>query len=271
MAEDKEKEQDPYKGMFGDDLPEEKIENKDGDLGSDGGDNGDGGDGDGDGEGEGGEKSPLDLALEGLTPEDIRAKILNDPRIKSTREAMEGDVRKRVQEEAIEARIAAMSQEDIATQIASDPQFATLYANVLANKDARTKQDWSDALVHDSQVMSTSTTIAVYTEAIKTGPFTDEVKAKLQPENFRGEENPIGTFINAYNDALSDVKAHKIYEEELKKNMDADIQERLAKAGGGAPIPQGGRPRRGGLDVMETSSQDLITAGLEENQQKRRA
>ncbi len=242
-------------------------------------DDGDGGDG-------GTPPNPLDVVLEGMSVEDIRAKVLNDPRvrpvyqqskdreisdnIRTTRQTMEGDVRRQVQEEAWERRISAMTPDAIKEQLANDPQFLQSYSEFVARRNDRTKAQWEKELLDESQVHSNATILEAYGKFVDESSLSAEVKASLVPENYSGQPDPMNAYVSSIIKALGEHEGRRFFEEELKKNLDAATQDKLAEADGGVPVLNGGRRTQGGMDVMEHSGEDLIGAGLQDIARQKR-
>jgi hypothetical protein len=230
--------------------------------------------------------SPLDTVLEGMTAEQIRDLLQSHPSLKpvhqqlkdrevqavknTSRRTLEEEVRRSVAEEAIENQIRSMSQEEVSERLSSDPQFRSVYTTAIARAQEREKHQWEQEILQGSQLHANATIIHAYGEVIKASPLPAEIKTKLSPENFRNEDDPVRSFIGAYVDALTDYKADLKFNTELKKDLEAALQTKLADGDLDLPNLNGGRARRGTLDIMSTSSDDLISAGLAENEKKRR-
>ncbi len=218
-----------------------------------------------------------------LDASQLREKLLSNPNTRpvlqswvdrnaraATEKAVAGEeerLKSKLQQEGIERQIAAMTPEDLANQLTTNPQFRDTYTNILANRREQNDQEFTNNLNKESQIHSNTTIFGRYNEFIQKSPMSNEVKTQVVPQNYTNEEDPMGAYINAVINVWSEHLAQGIYQTQLKKNLDAATQEALAKNGGPPDMPVG-RAKRGGLDVMQTSSEDLITAGLTEPEKK---
>ena len=143
--------------------------------------------------------------------------------------------------DALETHFDALTQDELAEELARDPKAVDAYAAVKQHKENRGKVGLESQITSAAQVYAYATEIQVYNGLLEGSGLATEELAKLKAENFT-HLGPTGITVwgKAVQTALVEHRAKAL----LDERWEAYKQEQLVGLDGKPPELNGGQPRR---------------------------